>query len=71
MVECMGSTSVGIRFAFEDLVVEDGFLDLILHVPVESFPWARPEARWLLLTVSGLLYDGTPFVGEDVVMVVK
>lgn len=71
MVECMGSTSVGIRFAFEDLVVEDGFLDLILHVPVESFPWGAPRGALVTLTVSGLLYDGTPFVGEDVVMVVK
>lgn len=71
MIECMGSTSVGIRFAFEDLVVEDGILDMILHVPVQSLPWGAPKGALVTVTVTGLLYDGTPFVGEDVVLVVK
>ena len=70
-VECMGNTTENIRFAYEDLVVEDGIEDLILHLPMQSFPWGAPRGTLVTITVTGELLDGTPFFGEDVVLIVR
>ena len=70
-IECMGTTSDNIRVAYEDLVVEDGIEDLIIHVPMQSFPWGAPRGTLVTITVTGELLDGTPFFGEDVVLIVK
>ena len=70
-VECMGISAGGFRTSIEDLVVEDGIADMILHVPMQSFPWGAPKGSLVDITVTGLLLDGTAFVGIDVVWIVK
>jgi len=70
-VECMGTTSDDLGFAFEDLVVEDVIVDLMIHVPMQNFPWGAPRGSLVTITVTGELLDGTPWVGEDVVLIVK
>ncbi len=70
-VECMGTTSDDIKIAFEDLVVGDGIEDMIIHLPMQSFPWGAPKGTLVTITVTGELFDGTPFFGDDVVLIRK
>ena len=70
-IECMGTTTLGIRVAYEDLVAEDGIEDMIIHVPVQNFPWGAPKGTLVRIVVTGLLFDGKAFVGEDVVLIRK
>ena len=70
-VECMGNVDTGFRTSIEDLVVEDGIDDMMLHVPMQSFPWGAPKGSLVTITVTGLLNDGTAFVGTDVVLIRK
>ena len=70
-VECMGITSADIRVAFGDLIVADGIEDMVLHVPMQNFPWGAPRGSLVTITVTGSLSDGTGFFGTDVVWIVK
>jgi hypothetical protein len=46
----------------------DGYDDLVLHFDTPSLPLGPVEGREVrTLELTGELYDGTPFVGEDVV----
>ena len=70
-VECMGFSAGGFNTAIEDLVVEDGIDDMILHVPMQSFPWGAPPGTLVDVIVTGQLFDGTVFFGVDVVLIVQ
>ena len=71
-VECMGISAGGFRTSFEDLVVEDGIADMILHVPMQAFPWTGAIRGTLVdIIVTGFLFDGTAFFGDDEVLIVK
>ncbi len=70
-VECMGNTTEDITASFEDLIVADGIEDLVLHVPMQNFPWGAPRGTLVPITVTGLLLDGTAFFGIDEVWIVK
>ena len=70
-VECMGISSATGRFSYEDLVVADGIEDMILHLPMQSFPWGAPRGTLVTITVTGELFDGTAFFGTDVVLIRK
>lgn len=71
MIECMGFAAGDIRTAIEDLVVEDGIDDMLIHVPMQAFPWGAPIGTEVTITVTGHLLDGRGFVGVDVILVVK
>ena len=70
-VECMGFTTADITAGFGDLEVADGIEDMILHVPMQSFPWGAPRGTLVTITVTGSLLDGTGFFGTDIVWIVK
>jgi len=70
-VECMGNTTEDITAAFGDLIVADGIEDMIIHVPMQNFPWGAPRGTLVTITVTGSLLDGTGFFGTDIVWVVK
>ena len=73
IIECMGITASG-KFAYEDLVMQDGIEDLMIHVPMQAFPWGAPKGTEVTITVTGMYNDGSglkAFFGEDVVLIRK
>ena len=65
------ASSAEISVQYGDLIVGDGIEDIMVHVPMQSFPWGAPKGSFVPITVTGLLLDGTAFFGTDVVWIVK
>jgi len=59
-----------IRYSFEDVCPEDGYLDLILHFSVPTLADASWDEDTTEATLTGETYGGTPIVGTDSVRIV-